>query len=446
MKKSFHKRVLEISEQLEKKYLSFIRIKSGDFTRHRKITLQDLFLQMFANKGKSQKNELYDFYEDVKKTMDISQTAFYNARMKFNPEALLTIMQDLMKEVYEEPDNLVTLNNYYVMAIDGSDFVIPSTDNNKENYGEAAPDKYGNAKTMASISTIFDCINKLFLDLSINPYKYSERNSASEHLKRVQKTLPDKAKFLCIFDRGYAGIKLIDQMVESNQKFLMRLPKTTFLKEQKLLSDENPDQWVEMSYDRQRTNDFRQDRKFRTKLLNTTYHFRFVRISLETKEGKIETRTFVTNLTEDEFDTDGISELYHIRWDVETSYRSLKSQMQVEDFSGYRDNLIRQDIYAAAFVYNTVSMTIAEKIAVQKEPADRYKYEMRPNRNYAIGVLKKDFLKMFVLYRDKKAVKEARERFVQNIIKYSCPVRKGRSNERVVKGNNKCKLSYRKSY
>lgn len=71
---------------------------------------------------------------------------------------------------------------------------------------------------------------------------------------------------------------------------------------------------------------------------------------------------------------------------------------------------------------------------------------MKTNRNYAIGILKKDFLKMFVLYRDKKAVKDASERFEKNIVKYSCPVRKGRSNERIVKGNNKCKLSYRRSY
>lgn len=446
MKKSFYKRIMEVSGQLEDRYLHEIRIKDSDFTRHRKITPQDLFLQMFASKGESQKNELHDFYEDVKKRMDVSQTAFYNARMKFNPEALLVIMQDLMREAYAESEALVTLNGYYIMATDGSDFVFPSTPENKEKYGEAPPDKYGVAKTMSSISTVFDCINKLFLDISIHPYKYSERISASEHLKKVQEVLPEDSKFLCIFDRGYSGIKLIDQIIDSGQKFLIRLPSNTFSKEQKQLSYEQPDQWIDLVYDRLRTNDFRKDRVFRNKLLNTTYHLRFVKIYFEDLKGKKETSTFITNLTEEEFDTDGIAELYHIRWDIETSYRSLKSQMHIEDFSGYRDNLIRQDIYAGAFVYNTVSMTIAEKAEIQKQPADRYKYEMKTNRNYAIGILKKDFLKMFVLYRDKKAVKDASERFEENIVKYSCPVRKGRSNERIVKGNNKCKLSYRRSY
>jgi hypothetical protein len=59
-KKSFYKKIIAISNKLEEKYLSKIRTKKSDFTRTRKITIKDLFLQMFFNKGKSQKNEIYD--------------------------------------------------------------------------------------------------------------------------------------------------------------------------------------------------------------------------------------------------------------------------------------------------------------------------------------------------------------------------------------------------
>ncbi len=84
MKKAFYKRLLAISNQLTSNYTKRIRSKSSDFTRQRKISLQDLFLQMIANKGKSQKNKLYDYYSEVKASMDVSATAFYNARIKFN--------------------------------------------------------------------------------------------------------------------------------------------------------------------------------------------------------------------------------------------------------------------------------------------------------------------------------------------------------------------------
>jgi len=272
---------------------------------------------------------------------------------------------------------------------------------------------------MSSISTYFDCINKI---------------------------LPNNAKTINIFDRGYVSIKLIDQMIDNNQKFLMRLPKRVFSKERKLLGEENQDMTIKVSYDRLRTNQYRKYKKFRYKLLNTEYELRFVKINLINDNGNISNISFVTNLHEEEFDINGIEELYHIRWNIETGYRSLKSQMNVEDFSGYRDILVRQDIYASVFGYNTVSMTIAEQEEISKSPDDRYKYDMKINRNFATRVLKTDLLKIFVLYDNKKASKKAKRRFEKNIVKYSCPVRKGRSFKRIKKGVNKSKLSYRKSY
>jgi len=445
-KKLFYKKLIAISNQLEEKYLSKIRTKKSDFTRRRKITVKDIFLQMFFNKGKAQKNEIYDFYGEVNQDMSVSTTAFVNARMKFNPEALLLIMQDLIKEEYATPDNLITLNGYFIMAVDGSDFVFPSTEKNKEKYGEASGDKYGNAKTMSSISTFFDCINKVFVDVSINEYKCSERKSAINHLEKSKQILPKNAKTITIFDRGYVGIQLIDQMIDNNQKFLMRLPKGIFSKEREKLGEGNQDRIINVKYDSPRSNQFRNDKAFRYKLLNTEYELRFVNIQIVNEKGETSIISFATNLSEEEFDTNGIKELYHIRWDIETGYRALKSQMNVEDFSGYRDVLVRQDIYTSVFVYNTVSLTIAEQEEISKTPEDRYKYDMKTNRNFAIGVLKTDLLKIFVLYDNKKASKKARKRFEKNIVKYSCPVRKGRSYERIKKGINKSKLSYRRSY
>jgi len=315
MKRAFYKRILETAKSLKENYIDQIRTNPRDYTRNRKVRVEDLFLQMLSNKGMSQKNEIHNFYEDVNIHMDVSQTAFYNARMKFNPEALLTIMKDLVSEEYSEPEDLVTLNGYYVMAVDGSEFVLPDTKENEEKYGVASADKYGNAKVMASISTYFDCINKLFLDVSINKYKYPEQKSASQHLIAIQKMIPSKAKYLTIFDRGYVGIRLIVQMFEANQKFLIRLPKGMFTKEQNYLTSESSDQWIDIEYDRARSNKYRNDRKFRTKLLNTKFNLRFVRLSFTADNGKVNTSTFITNLTEEEFDTDGIYELYHLRWD-----------------------------------------------------------------------------------------------------------------------------------
>ena len=444
-KKSFFRKAIDLSNNIETRYIDDIRMHETDFTRHRKITLPHIYLQMFANKGKSQKNEINDFYKDIKLPVEVSQTAFYNARMKFNPEALLKIMQDLMKETYETEDCLLTLNGYFVCAIDGSDFILPSTPSNKETYG-IAKNASSAEVAMASMSSAFDCINKLFLDIKINTYKYSEHIPAKEHLRKVKEILPKDSEMLCIFDRGYPSIRIIDQMIDDGQKFLIRLKSTDFKRETKQLVEETDDRWIDVIYDRIRTNEFRKDIQFRQKLLNTIYHLRFVKIPLIKSDGEQIVEYLVTNLDNMEFNTTAVEELYHVRWDIETCYRSLKSQFRMEEFSGYRDILIRQDIYASAFVYNTISMTIAENEKVKKAPEERYRYEMRVNRNYAIGVIKRDFLEMFVLYRDKKAADAARRRFEEQIVKYACPVRKHRQYRRNKPVVNKSKIAYRKSY
>lgn len=448
MKRTFLQRTLTIGKNIKEDYIELIRTHATDFIRKRKITLSDLFLQMIANNGCSQKNELFEFYREVRPKMDISATAFFNARMKFNPEALLRIMQDITFEEYSEPDLLTQLNDYYVFAIDGSDVSLPATAETREKYGYYR-NQYGDAENtvLTSISTIYDCVNELFLDIKINPYKFSEKASASDHMKCINLMMPNATDYLTIFDRGYASIRLIDQMMENDQKFLIRLPSTAFKREQQLLTTLEPDQWIDICYDNKRANQYRTDFEFHNKLLDTIYHLRFVNLLYHDDKGNEHTNIFITNLSKEIFPTEEIYNLYHLRWNIETSYRSLKSQIDMENFSGLRDKLIRQDIYAAAFVHNNISMINAENNSRNQEKDEKqHKHETKINRNYALGVLKYSLIKMYVLFRDKKATKSAQKQFEKDIMRYSCPIRKGRTNPRRVVGNLKNKTPYRKSF
>ena len=448
MKRHYAQRVLTTSTTIQEKYLKIIRSDEKSFSRERKIKLSELFIQMIASKGRSQKNELFEFYNEVNQSMDVSPTAFFNARMKFNPEALLTIMQDITKEEYETPDVLCKYNDYYIFAIDGSDVSLPATDETRSIYGHYT-NQYGEKQNtvLSSISTLYDCINELFLDVKIKPYKSSEDISAMEHMAFISNYLAKEEKYLTIFDRGYFGIRLIDQLLEANQFFLIRLPSNNLKKEQSLLTNDNPDQWMDVEYKKERANNYSDDRIFYNKLQNTKYHLRFVKLDYKDTNGEMQSSYFVTNLCSKQFPTESIYNLYHLRWKIETAYRSLKSQIVMENFSGVRDMLIRQDIYASAFIYNNISMTVAESIIENRENnISDCKYPQKVNRNFALGVLKTDLLKMFVLYKNKKAHKQAQKRFEENIIKYSCPIREGRSRPREVVGCVKQKPSYKKSF
>ena len=76
--------------------------------------------------------------------------------------------------------------------------------------------------------------------------------------------------------------------------------------------------------------------------------FRVVRF--EISDGTYE--SIVTNLDKDEFTITEIKELYHRRWEIETSYRDLKYDLDLNTLHSKKRNLIEQEIYARLILYN----------------------------------------------------------------------------------------------
>ena len=79
--KSYLNRIHRIAFLLDTEYIDIIRGNNQNaYTRKRKILLSHIFMQMLATTGKSQKNEISDFIEQVDENIEISQTGYFNAR------------------------------------------------------------------------------------------------------------------------------------------------------------------------------------------------------------------------------------------------------------------------------------------------------------------------------------------------------------------------------
>lgn len=417
------------------------------FTRTRKLPPYRLMLQMFAQKGKTQLSELMNLYKDLDTNLDVSTVAFFNARMKFNPYALKLMSRDFLSEIYDrENESFVKLNGYYVTAVDGSDFVLPSTDDNAMKYGRATNNSVNleedDYPVEGKLSVIYDCINKCIFDSEIGEYKHSERDFASKHLKSLKEII--RVPTITIFDRGYFSMRLVDQMIEDHQKFLFRLPKGVLNRYVDQVSC-GEDKIFDVTFNRVQTNDYREDRKFRMKLMNTVYQLRIVKIPIVNADtGKIDEEILVTNLSQDEFDIEALKELYHLRWEIETAYNILKNKMKIEEFSGYRERLILQDIYACIWLYNIIMMRIIEINEENEIPEERYKYEMKRNINITIGIVKTYFVKSIILAGKEESV-EYFNTYTGLINKYLVPIRPGRHYKRGKK-KNKSRMSYRYTY
>jgi len=118
-----------------------------------------------------------------------------------------------------------------------------------------------------------------------------------------------------------------------------------------------------------------------------------------------------------------ISDLYFMRWKIETAYSKQKNQLQMEIFSGHRVVCIEQDYEAGLFVANLQS--IIEKQCdqqVKEISASRY-HEYKINRNISWASLKNRVLKLFIQSSNSfEILTELQNLFIRNIE----PVRHGR--------------------
>ncbi len=65
---------------------------------------------------------------------DISQCRFTKQRFKFIPEAINAISYDYLKNHYDNSSIAIKLNYHYILTIDASDIIIPSTKENKQTF------------------------------------------------------------------------------------------------------------------------------------------------------------------------------------------------------------------------------------------------------------------------------------------------------------------------
>ena len=119
---------------------------------------------------------------------------------------------------------------------------------------------------------------------------------------------------------------------------------------------------------------------------------RMVKIPLENGNWEV----LATNLSQSEFNTEEISELYHMRWEIETAYETLKSRLQIENFTGTKPILLLQDIYSTIYVSNLAEDIIldAERELDQKET--NRKHKMMINQTVSIGILKNDLIYILI--------------------------------------------------
>lgn len=395
--------------------------KPNVFVRNRKMPLDDLTYSMINRKGLTLKLELRGYMNISHPGTQISKPGYLKQRMKLNPEAFVDLYQFHNRNFYSDPEaELYTVNGFLVLAADGSDINIPTTPETIAAYGNASR-KDTKLCAQIGLGCLYDALNRMVLDASINAPKFNEMAIAEAQISRVRETIGD-LPFMVIMDRGYPSMPAFIRMIDSKTYFVARLKSSDFKAEQKALFSDDED--VEIQLTKSRRNHYMGTTDEAIVMNRDSFCLRMVRVWLDEEHTAYE--VLATNLPQDLFPTECFGEIYHLRWRIETAFQVLKDRLQMENFTGTKPILLEQDIYSTIYVSN-----IAEDIArdIEQEQASHlkndYKHRMAVNRTLCIGLLKSDLI-YILLEKDRQKQDELFQQLYNEISENIVPVRPDR--------------------
>lgn len=165
--------------------------KQNVFVRKRKMPLDDLTFSMINRKGLTLKLELRRYMNISRPGTQISKPGFFKQRMKLNPEAFVDLYRFHNRNFYSDPEKeLYTVNGFLVLAVDGSDINIPTTPETLAIYGNASK-RGGKPCAQIGLGCLYDTLNRMVLDASINKIKFNEMAVAEAQIARVRETIGD---------------------------------------------------------------------------------------------------------------------------------------------------------------------------------------------------------------------------------------------------------------
>ncbi len=341
-----------------------------------------------------------------------TKSAFVQARMKIKPEVFEHLSQTLVNEFYTDNEAAIKLwNNFRLLAVDGSRITLPFTKELKQRYGEVK-NKYKTGVVQARCSVLYDLENLYVLEGKLTPLKQGERELAVTHLSHCKKY------DLLIYDRGYPSYAFIKEHINRNLDYLMRV-KVSF--NQEIINFKKSKKETEIvkiqlgKYLKKST---------RITSQNATIKVRLVKVKLPNNQIEI----LITSLLDMKlYPSKLFKKLYQKRWGVETFYDELKNKLKVEHFSGYSNQSIQQDFYAALFISNVQTLIVSELEDEITQENQNKKYDYKINTNLSYGFLKNRILELFFSENSQKnVIIELKKLFKENQI----PIRPNRSNLR----------------
>ena len=341
-----------------------------DFSRERKLSLHTMLLMLVGMGGNSLSKELFDWLGYSSETATAS--AFVQQRDKIHPEALELLFHEFTRLAV--PENL--LQDYRLLAVDGSDLRLPS--NLNDEFSSIRNSEDSKNYNLVHLDAMYDLMGKVYVDASVQPKK-----GMNEHKALV--SMVDRSEIsgnvIAIMDRGYESFNNIAHFQEKSWYYIIRAKESYgIISRLSLPNCSEYDEEITLTLTRRQTKETlpllkAYPHRYRWIQPHTTFDFikpkdskfydlRFRAVRFAIADGVYE--TVYTNLNAEDFPPEKIKNLYHLRWGIETSFKELKYAVGLASLHSKKKDFILQEIFARLILYNYSSI-IMHHISISED-------------------------------------------------------------------------------
>lgn len=351
------------------------------FVRKYKFPWYDVLLFLIFRCRKCIGSELSQYYSQLGLSqLRISRQAAFKAIKKVDPSVFKLLIHKLAERFYQS-DLVKTYKGYILLAEDGTTINFYKTNESLRRYGwvfnQHISDERRAKKATSRSAALYDITNGLIIDFAMKRFKDSEIPIAIEQLDTIPLLQGHPAIYLA--DRYYGSVELFSMLESHGLKYCIR-GKSNFFKHyiEKMKTN---DEWIKVNIDAVWRRRLKYDQVKKRFSLNPYINIRVVKHQYDIyKKGKKESVDLIyfTNLSHEEFDSSDIMHLYSKRWEIETGYKTLKTDLEWERYFSKDCGSETCSIYAKVIFHNLSGILRKE---MDKELIDtdlevnKYKYQ-----------------------------------------------------------------------
>lgn len=429
-------KLLSLINEMDQYHWLFTRNSEKDFSRIKKWTFGEVVRFIITMEGKSLKDELLKHFNFSTGTP--TNSSFNQRRAQILPEAF----EFLFREFTAITSGDKKYHGYCLLACDGSDLCIAHNAQDTTTYFQSTPDSKG--FNQMHLNALYDLLARTYVDAVVQPAR--QENEYQAMCEMIDRYTGD-SKSIFMADRGYESYNIFAHILEKGLFFLIRAKDIASngiaysFRSQFPNNQSSFDKTVTVTLTKKQTNAVKaKPDKYRVIPKASTFDFvdlhhhwfyemklRIVRFP--TADGSYE--CIITNMPREEFPSEDIKELYHMRWGIVTSFRELQYSIGLTHFHSKKSDYIKQEIWARLILYNFCEAITTRTIMRQINRKRKHSYQLNYTR--AIHICR------FFLSIRKEAPPDVESLISRELL----PVRPGRSDHRKVKPQAAVSFLYR---